>query len=92
MIINRPNFKQAYLVFAANGEIRFNKKTIGIWKKICRTMADGVRDIWASSYKAEVHFQSNNMVSIKCKGKLQLMIKVARAIPDTMLTPATALS
>lgn len=92
MIINRKNYKQAYLVFAANGEIRFNKKTIGIWKQIYNSMADGWRDICASGYKAEFHLQNNNMVSIKCKGKLQLMIKVGRAIPDTMLTPAPVIS
>ena len=77
MIITRPNYKQAYLVFAANGTIRFNKKTIGIWKQ---TSPNG-------EFTAEVSYQKNSTVKLSNENKLQLMMTVGRNIPNTMLTP-----
>ncbi len=86
MIITRPNYKQAFLVFAANGTIRLNKKTIGLWK-----MKRPRRDFLSSSttpllFKARVHFNRNSMVELTDSNKIQLMRKVEKNIPDAMLT------
>lgn len=86
MIITRPNYKLAYLIFAANGTIRLNKKTIGLWQ------LKGSK--WNSSttapklYTARVHFNRNSMVQLSNNNKIRLMLTVARNIPDAMLTKA----
>ena len=77
MIITRPNYKRAYLVFAANGTIHLNKKTIGIWKQ---TSPNG-------KFTAEVSYQKNSTVELSNENKLQLMMTVGRNIPNAMLTP-----
>lgn len=86
MIITRQNYKQAYLVFAANGTIRLNKKTIGLW-----TMERPRRGFLSGSeyplqFKAKVHYNRNSMVTLTDGNKLQLMRTVAKNIPDAMLT------
>lgn len=85
MIITRPNFKQAYLVFAANGTIRLNKKTIGIWKRTSPKW--GIRNLPKMVFTANVHYNRNSMVQLSNESKLQLMMAVGRNIPNTMLTP-----
>ena len=85
MIIIRPNFKQAYLVFAANGTIRLNKKTIGIWKRTSPKW--GIRKLQKMVFTANVHYNRNSMVQLSNESKLQLMMAVGRNIPNTMLTP-----
>ena len=85
MIITRPNFKQAYLVFAANGTILLNKKTIGIWKRTSPKW--GIRKLPKMVFTANVHYNRNSMVQLSNKSKLQLMMAVGRNIPNTMLTP-----
>ena len=87
MIIKRPNYKQAYLVFAANGTIRLNKKTIGIWKR--KSPKWGIRSFPKMMFTANVHYNRNSMVQLSNESKLQLMVTVGRNIPDTMLTPIT---
>ena len=86
MIITRPNYKKAFLVFAANGTIRLNKKTIGLWM-----MERPNRGFLSTSgnipqYKAKVHLNRNSMTSFSDRNKIQLMMKVGRNIPDAMLT------
>ncbi len=85
MIIARPNFKQAYLVFAANGTIRLNKKTIGIWNRTSPKW--GIRNISKMVFTANVHYNRNSTVHLSNESKLQLMMAVGRNIPNTMLTP-----
>ncbi len=85
MIITRPNYKQAYLVFAANGTIRLNKKTIGIWKRTSPQW--GIRNNPKIMFTAQVHYNRNSMVQLSNENKLQLMMAVGRNIPNTMLTP-----
>ena len=86
MIITRPNYKQAYLVFAANGTIRLNKKTIGLW--MMERLNRGFLSMWgdAPQYKAKVHLNRNSMTTFSDRNKIQLMFKVGRNIPDAMLT------
>ena len=86
MIITRPNYKQAFLVFAANGTIRLNKKTIGLWM-----MERPNRDFLSTSgsniqFKAKVHLNRNSMTTFFDRNKIQLMMKVGRSLPDVMLT------
>lgn len=85
MIITRPNFKQAYLVFAANGTIRLNKKTIGIWKRTSPKW--GIHKLPKMVFTANVHYNRNSMVQLSNESKLQLMMAVGKNIPNTMLTP-----
>lgn len=88
MIITRPNYKQAYLVFAANGTIRLNKKTIGLW--MIERPNRGFHSTSGSTmqFKAKVHLNRNCMTTISDRNKIQLMIKVGKNIPDAMLTRA----
>lgn len=85
MIITRKNFKQAYLVFATNGTIRLNKRTIGNWMR--KSPKWGVRNQNAQEtvFIAQVYY-GNSTVQISKNSKLQLMMAVGRNIPDTMLT------
>lgn len=85
MIITRPNFKQAYLVFAANGTIRLNKKTIGIWKRTSPKWS--IRKLPKMVFTANVYYNRNSMVQLSNESKLQLMMTVGKNIPNTMLTP-----
>lgn len=88
MIIARKGFKNAFLVFAANGEIRLNKKTIGLWKvRHRRTYTDDYR-LYSSipEFWADVNYNRNSRVSMRDNRKLNLMLKVARNMPDNMLT------
>lgn len=86
MIITRPNYKQAFLVFAANGTIRLNKKTIGLWmmERPNRGFLSMSGD--APQYKAKVHLNRNSMTTFSDRNKIQLIFKVGRNIPDAMLT------
>lgn len=88
MIITRPNFKQAYLVFAANGTIRLNKKTIGLWMMERPNRGFHSTSESIMQFKAKVHLNRNSMTTISDRNKIQLMIKVGKNIPDAMLTRA----
>ena len=86
MIITRPNYKQAFLVFAANGTIRLNKKTIGLWMMERPKWGFHSSNSSTSQFKAKVHMNRNSMVTFSDRNKIQLMMKVGRNIPDAMLT------
>lgn len=88
MIVKRQNFRQAYLVFAANGLIRLNKKTIGTWirKYPNRGFRSPVKQ-QSAAFIAKVHLGRNSEVQLSDKSKLHLMITVGRNIPNSMLTP-----
>jgi len=87
MIITRHNYKPAYLVFAANGTINLNKKTIGLW--MVELPGKGFLSVSNSTFiqfKAKVHLNRNSLTVFSDKNKIQLMMKVRNNIPDAMLT------
>lgn len=84
MIITRKGFKKAFLVFANNGEIRLNKKTIGIWRRTSPKW--DIHNLPKMVFTANVHFNRNSTVRLSNESKLQLMMAVGRNIPNTMLT------
>ena len=88
MIIARKGFKNAFLVFAANGEIILNKKTIGLWKVRKHTSFKDEYQLYTSTpeFWADVNYNRNSRVRMRDSRKLGLMLKVARNMPDNMLT------
>lgn len=92
MIIARKNFRQAYLVFAANGEIRLNKKTIGLWKVMWKRIfsEDFSRYKAIPVFTADVCYGNRPDAKrhfLKESTKYNIMRKVAENIPDRMLVP-----
>ena len=74
MIISRKGVGQNYLVFAADGKIRLDKKHIGAWRML----------------RNPRQFTARLNIGNDCKRlidgtKYGIMQQVARAIPDSML-------
>ncbi len=89
MIISRKGFKDAFLVFAANGEIRLNKKTIGLWRRSVRrkfTEDYAYYQEVKTTFRACVQFRDNKRHDIMDKNKYHLMLQVAKSVPDDILT------
>lgn len=90
MIITRENKGQAYLTFMANGEIRLNKKTIGIWKvRNRRRFTENYTFFRQEKILSATVFPRTNREKFFQNGnKYSLMQMVATAIPDNMLPEA----
>lgn len=90
MIITRKNKNQAYLVFATNGEIKLDRKTIGTWRRRWkRKFSEDYRMFQSSPvFSATVTVGAGRGTSNKYlenNSKYGMMQAVASIIPDNML-------
>lgn len=90
MIITRNKKGLAYLTFMANGEIRLNKKTIGIWRIRNRRRFTENYTFYRQEkiLSATVFPRTNKEKYFQDGNKYTLMQMVAAAIPDNMLPEA----
>ena len=90
MIITRNKKGQAFLTFMANGEIRLNKKTIGIWRIRNRRRFTENYTFYRQEkiLSATVFPRTNKEKYFQDGNKYTLMQMVAAAIPDNMLPEA----
>lgn len=89
MIIIRPNHKQAYLTFYANGTVNINKRIIGIWTRTSPKWGLCSPEKPRATYTARVCLYKGGMTQFTADSKLKLMRKVCANIPDSMLIKET---
>lgn len=97
MIITRNNKSQAYLVFAANGDILLNKKPVGTWRRrLKRKFTEDFRfyqNVPVLTASVNIQTRSGQRHKYLENGKkLNLMQMVAAVIPDNMLPNAHTVS
>lgn len=81
MVIIRPNYKKAFLTFAADGTINLNKKTIGLW------WIYSINE--AIKFKAKVYLNRDKMTTLYGVTKYNLLDKIRNSIENNMLTKAS---
>lgn len=80
MIIIRPNYKKAFLTFAADGTINLNKKTIGLWWTLRHSINEAIK------FKAKVYLNQDKMTILYGVSKYNLLDKIRNSIENNMLT------
>ena len=80
MIIIRPNYKKAFLTFAADGTISLNKKTIGLWWTLRHSINESIK------FKAKVYLNRDRMTTLYGVTKYNLLDKIKNKIENNMLT------